>query len=68
MWNMNFANISRAVSSPTALPAPFAMNVGMTFLSPFLVKAEAFARRAISVGWLSHDRAGLNENQHPLPA
>jgi hypothetical protein len=46
MWNMIFANISRADSSPTALPAPFAMNVGMTFSSPSLVKAEAFARRA----------------------
>jgi hypothetical protein len=47
MWNMTFANISRAVSSPTALPAPVAMNVGMTFSLPSLVKVEA------------DDRAGL---------
>jgi hypothetical protein len=44
---MIFANISRAVSSPTALSGPFAMNAGMTFSSPSLVKVEA------------DDRAGL---------
>jgi hypothetical protein len=63
MWNMIFANISRAVSSPTALPVLFAMDVGMTFLSPSLVKAEVFARRAIPVGWVSKDRMSGGHSQ-----
>jgi hypothetical protein len=61
--NMIFANISRADSSPTDLPVPFAMNVGMTFLSPSLVKAEAFARRAIPDPWVSKDRMSGGHSQ-----
>jgi hypothetical protein len=61
--DMIFANISRADSSPTALPAHFAMNAGMTFSLPSLVKVEAFTRRAIPVGWVRQARQRFGDRR-----
>ena len=46
-----FANTSNAVSSPTALPAPAVMTVGMTTLWRSRAKAGVFAPRAIPGAW-----------------